>query len=185
MQAHLAEYQAMRAEIERRANSQHLYTNYAMAFLGAITTAMGFSKDNPNIAIVFLVAPIFFSILGILFLREAIIIMKIGNYIHNGIRPNVIRLLISDDIWKWEFFYFEEKLIKRLIVSALNRARWLVFVIPSIISLAFYHLVPKQTAIRHEDVLYIISVLVIIFNIILALSERFVVRINLKTGSSA
>ena len=36
-------------------------------FLGAITAAIGFSKDNPNVAIVFLIAPIFSAFLEYFF----------------------------------------------------------------------------------------------------------------------
>ena len=133
-------------------------------------------------AIVFLIAPIFFSILGILFLREAIVIVKIGDYIHNGIRPHLVKLT-CDDIWRWEFFYSEQNFIKKLILSALNRSRWLVFVVPSVISLTFYHVVQKQPVIKYEGILYMISVLVIVLNFVLALSERFFVKISLKSDT--
>ena len=141
----LAEYQALRTEIEWLIRDANQYQNFAIALLGAVTAAIAwvFEKAPTLIVHTLLVVPFLFCLLGFLFFRQHEEVYVIAAYLREYVRPQ-LRLLTKDKaLWGWEEFKARRtsQLYKRSLFKALSTSkmvlvlRTLLFLIPSILSL--------------------------------------------------
>jgi len=141
----LAEYQALRTEIEWLIRDANQYQNFAIALLGAVTAAIAwvFEKAPTLIVPTLLVVPFLFCLLGFLFFRQHEEVYVIAAYLREYVRPQV-RLLTKDNaLWGWEEFKARrtDQIYKCGLFKAISTSkmilvlRTLLFLIPSILSL--------------------------------------------------
>ena len=135
LQAILAEYNALRTEIQNRSGIQSTILQIhitAMTFIlgGILTQSFGHW-------LVFLL-PIEATLFGLWWLDHAFIIMELGTYIRVFVEPRVSRLVNEDKVMSWEAGYREGITVpSRRRNSAFH---WLVFATfagPALISLLY------------------------------------------------
>ncbi len=106
LEAYLAEYQSLRAEMEWLIRGADQYQNLTFALIGAAATIFPWVLDKAPILLVptLLILPLLFSLLGFLFLRQHEEVYVVAAYLSEYIRPR-IRLLVGDsEAWGWEEF---------------------------------------------------------------------------------
>lgn len=99
LQAMLAEYNALRVEIQRRSDAQHTLLQLHLTALTLISGAALSQKLGPWI--IFLI-PIEAAIFGLWWEDHALVIMEIGTYIRESVEPRVSRLLSVEKVMYWE-----------------------------------------------------------------------------------
>lgn len=106
LQAWLAEYQALRSEIEWLIRDGTQYQKFAVALLGIVFAAIGLITQSVKVLLLptLLVTPFLFCLLGFLFIRQHEEAYIIGAYIKEYVRPKVRKLLSENDLWGWEEF---------------------------------------------------------------------------------
>jgi hypothetical protein len=142
----LAEYQALRAEMEWLISDGTKYQNLAMTLIGVALAAVGWViKDAQCLLLPILLAiPFLFCMLGFLFFRQHEEVYVIAAYIREHIRPRLRALLGDDSMWEWEEFKASRtrKMSSRGFSKPFSSAnivwflRTMIFIIPSILSLA-------------------------------------------------
>lgn len=92
-----AEYQALRAEIDRRSQAQQTVTNIALTLTGAL---VAYAIANEAI-VMLLVQPIVVSALGLLYADHGSAIRRVSRYIDRRVAPAAIRLT-GEPVLQWE-----------------------------------------------------------------------------------
>lgn len=143
--AWLAEYQALRTEIEWLIQDGTRYQNFAITLVGIVIAALGWIlKDPADLLLPILLAiPFVFSHLGFLYLRQHEEVFVIAAYLREYLRPRVRSLLSDDSLWGWEEFKAKrtQELTSRTLVSFLSTntvivmLRTLLFLLPSLLAL--------------------------------------------------
>lgn len=106
LEAYLAEYRALRTEMEWLIKGGGQYQNFAIALLGAAATLVPWIISNAEILLVptLMTFPFLFSLLGFLYLREHEEIYVVAAYLKDYLRPRIRNLLMDPDAWGWEEF---------------------------------------------------------------------------------
>jgi hypothetical protein len=94
----LAEYSALRIEIDRRSHAQQTLTNLALTFSGAL---LAYAVAHQVIAVL-LLQPIVVCALGLLYTDHGSMIMRIGRYLHRHSAAEVARLTGEPGLMRWE-----------------------------------------------------------------------------------
>lgn len=104
--AWLAEYQALRAEIEWLINDGTRYQNFAITLLGVIGAAIGWLLKENSVLLLpaLLVIPFIYCLLGFLYSRQHEEVFVVAAYLKDYVRPRVRQLVGDDSIWGWEEF---------------------------------------------------------------------------------
>lgn len=170
----LTEYTALRREIDIYHDYQKQIINFGVLFLvGLLTVAFSatFSQLAVTLPFVFLLFPIIFVTFGMMFADITIRIRRIADYLHNCSRKKLTKLL-GDDVWRWELYKQKTKLFNRRVSRALDRIRWLVFLLPSISAvLLFVYFQRHRSWIALDyillvfDSIYIVSLVTLVFMI--------------------
>ncbi len=136
-EAHLKEYDALRGEIMQNMNHAEKITGYTLVALAGLWGAQKWIIDNPEIAIMLLIFPVIFSLLGILFLDRIIRVNRLADYIHNVLR-NKILTNCADFVIQWEIYKIHLAVNPTMLVKAANISRMGLFIIPSVISIIIF-----------------------------------------------
>jgi len=130
------EYRVMRGEISLYQRQQNQAINfYIIAFIGVLTVvfrdiASSIGRDITAVAL--LVLPIFILVAGLLYVDRTMRIDRIGRYIHNVLRVQLIDLC-GHDVLLWEsckrVLIEEAGGLRKIILWMLERVRLLMFVL--------------------------------------------------------
>jgi hypothetical protein len=116
LEAHLAEYRALRKEIEVLMRNENLYLNFSLTIIVAAIALTRFLTSSDYNAMLFfglLLLPIPIFIFAYLYMRQHEAIFVVASYIKFGIRPNIIELCSGDrNLWNWEDY--KDDFIKRI-----------------------------------------------------------------------
>src|SRR5258708_22527640 len=137
LQVHLAEYSALRNEINAFHAIEHQTLNFNIAILAALVgflaKAGGLSSYRP---LILLLVPLPFLLLGFFFGYAQMRIIQVATYIHKQLRSKVQVVLDHDDIWAWEDFRRKEKRPGEgkcpalTLSNSLGFLRWFLFLWP-------------------------------------------------------
>jgi hypothetical protein len=103
--AHLAEYEALRNEIEWLIRDASQYQTYALGLIAVLPAAFALLVDTRQawlVAPAILVASAAFCLFGYLFFRNHQEVYVIAGYLAREVRPRVRALVGSDNLWGWE-----------------------------------------------------------------------------------
>jgi hypothetical protein len=129
----LAEYNALRREIDIYHDHQKQLINFAVLILAGLAStqfaplATSVIKQRPMLL---LLIPVLFVTFAHMFADRMIRILRLADYIHNCARPTV-SALVGHDVWQWEHYKQATELFDRRIMRALDRSRWAIFMLPS------------------------------------------------------
>jgi hypothetical protein len=176
-----AEYTALRSEIGRCQDHQKDLINVAFVLLGAMFAFIGVvsSADTAerDFGRVLLLVPLLYGLLGFACADRARRMLELARYIAFDLRPKAEAGMSSRaEIWRWEQYKREQwergSLPRRILALTLDKARWLVFVVPSLIALfAFWRLVGFHEAVD-QIFLGADSALIVLTLITLLLAEE-------------
>lgn len=131
LEAHLAEYQALRAEIEWLIEHGNQYQNFAIVLLSGLAALIAWVLDtSPGLLVPsLLVAPFVFCLLGFLYFRQHEEIYVIAAYLQECVRPQVRSLAEDATIWSWEEFKYRRlrAIAKGRILGMLSGVRMVFF----------------------------------------------------------
>jgi hypothetical protein len=99
IQAILAEYNALRAEIQQRSDFQH---RILQLHITTLTIVLGAAVSQPLGHLIFLLIPITTSLFGLWWLDNRRAIREIGMYIQFAIESKMNSLLKDDELMFWE-----------------------------------------------------------------------------------
>ncbi len=103
--AHLAEYEALRHEIEWLIRDASQYQTYALGLIAVLPAAFALLVDTRQawlVAPAILVASAAFCLFGYLFFRNHQEVYVIAGYLAREVRPQVWALVGSENLWGWE-----------------------------------------------------------------------------------
>jgi hypothetical protein len=143
--AWLAEYQALRAEIEWLINDGTRYQNFAITLLGIIGATIGWVLKEASALLVpsLLIVPFIFCLLGFLYSRQHEEVYIVAAYLKDYLRPRVRQLVGDEYLWGWEEFKKQrwDAMSRRRrfkpfgINDTVFLLRAMLFIIPSVLSL--------------------------------------------------
>jgi hypothetical protein len=160
--ADIAEYTAIRAEVDAFHNVEGQVMSITVALIGALVVfitavlsgqiqAFRIGDDQPFLHLV----PLPFVALGIIFAYTQVRIVQAAAYIQKSLRGRVMHLLRLtylqgqnpnfteadvNNIWRWEIFRRESaEYPVRSLATCLNSARWVFFLSPSLIPLSAWN----------------------------------------------
>ena len=145
MQVLIAEYNALRREIELLIGHQKDIVNFtivafaAMVGLFGIVTKIGNSNLDDLFlffSYVYLAFPFVFLLLAFLYADKSVRILRAAHYIHSDLRDKVSKICGDQDIWHWESYKSREKSLMRITARWLDIIRWFIFILPGFISIA-------------------------------------------------
>jgi len=172
----IAEYNVLRGEIDVYHHHQNEIINFVFLVLTAMFGIVGAGIAlNPeqlkSMAFIFLFFPFVYTLLSSLYADRMIRIIRIADYLHNYLRKKVDEVT-GEHVWQWETYKGHTNIFSRRLVLSFDRGRWLVFLLPSIISICiFFFLVPSP-----EQVYQIALIIGDIIAIVLCLAVMFIVE---------
>jgi hypothetical protein len=106
LEAWLAEYNSLRAEIEWLIEGGAKYQNFAITLLGLLFTAIAWVTQNGTTLIVptVLVIPFLFTLLGFLYCRQHEEVYVVASYLKQYVRPRLRSIVRDESLWGWEEF---------------------------------------------------------------------------------
>jgi hypothetical protein len=135
----MAEYEALRREIDIYHEHQKEFMNFNLALtVGMFSLLGGFlalppSERPVNLYFVFLLFPLVFCLLSLFYTDRTVRIIRIADYLHNYFRPKV-NLFTSQNVLQWELYKQKTRIFHRGLTLFLDRARWLTFIFPSLLA---------------------------------------------------
>jgi len=113
-QSIVAEFAALRSEIEDRSGHQRALVALNLTVLGTVTGYVLVSKAN----LILLVVPFFSTLLGLLWLDHAVVIGKLGAYLGEELRDELVTITGNPRIMGWEqkAWKFEEHGFQRFVL---------------------------------------------------------------------
>lgn len=178
---YIAEYNALRREIDTYHRHKKEIMNFTFIVLGAmlsIVSAIILSEDankTSSIAFIFLLFPFFYLLLSLLYTDRTIRIITVADYINNYLRKEVSKVL-GHIVWQWEAYKtwgtsdVKTPIFNTNLRLILDRIRWFFFIIPSLLSLGlFFYYLPASIEIFH-----IIFIIFDIFIILIGILVMFV-----------
>lgn len=143
LEAVVAEFGALRAEIGYRSTTQHLLMNLNIVTTGAV---VGFAVQDGRNAILLLLVPLVSSALGLLYADHARSIALLGGYIHGGMR--YLRDGKELPLFLWEA-YSGKQVDEEPFYVKYKIAVALVFVVPPALALSYLWIAQRLTATIH------------------------------------
>jgi len=150
-QVHLAEYEAVRDEINLHIGLQHRLINYAIAIIAGTLTLLALGQ--PSLASqypsIFLVASLLMSAISWAFMEESFQINDLGNYIHGTLAPKIQALIGHETLSEYTVLKWEEAKVRRsgrLVLKGITATgKFAVAFISSIVFImVFYYLRPPH-----------------------------------------
>lgn len=138
----IAEYNVLRGEIDVYHHHQKEIMNFVFLVLTAMFAIVGASlalesKQLPSIAFIFLLFPFVYTLLSFLYADRTIRIIRIADYLHNYLRRKVDEIT-GEYVWQWEIYKRHTTIFSRRLALVLDKTRWLVFLLPSAISIFIF-----------------------------------------------
>ena len=143
----IAEYNVLRGEIDVYHHHQKEIMNFAFLVLTAMFGIVGAglalkSEQLPSIAFIFLLFPFVYTLLSFLYSDRTIRIIRIADYLHNYLRRKIDEVT-GEHVWQWEIYKKHTTIFSRRLALVLDKTRWLVFLLPSLLSICiFFFFVP-------------------------------------------
>jgi len=146
----IAEYNALRRELEIFIEHQKEIMNFSILTFTAMVGLYGFIIGNKNsfgdlqsVSYVFLLFPWIFFLLTLLYADKTIRILRVADYLQNHLRVR-IKKICGENFWQWELYKMHESfpLSVRKIALGFDKARWLIFYLPSIFSIMLFFSLP-------------------------------------------
>ena len=143
LMAWLAEYRALRAEIQWLIEGGTKYQDFAIALLGVLTTTFAWIIEHGHRFLVpsLQVVPFLFTILGFLYCRQHEEVYVVAAYLNDYVRPHVRSLVHDDAIWGWEDFKGASATHTNTSIVNVFALRSMLFIAPSagsMIAVMFY-----------------------------------------------
>jgi hypothetical protein len=138
----IAEYEVLREEIGRYQDHQKQIMNFAFIVVAA-TLALAqplfsdSSESGEGSRAILLYFPVIFAMLSGLYSDRTIRILRLAGYINNHLRRKLSSLL-SFHVWQWEVYKRSRPPGSHPFAYALDKIRWLVFVLPGAGSTGLY-----------------------------------------------
>lgn len=173
----IAEYTILRGEIDLYHHHQKEIMNFVFlvltAMFGIIGVGIGLNpKQLTSIAFIFLLFPFVYTLLSFLYADRTIRIIRIADYLHNYLRRKVDEVT-GERMWQWEIYKRHTTVFNRRLALVLDRVRWLVFVLPSIISiLIFFFFIPNPTQVYHISLIIGDAVAILLGFIVMFITEE-------------
>lgn len=147
-----AEYSALRTEIGRCQDHQKDLINLAFVLLGGtlalIGTVASAPRDQRDFGLILLLVPLLYALLGFTCADRARRMLDLARYINFDLRCQAKRALGDEEVslWRWEDYKREQwerrSMLKQGLAVGLDKARWLVFILPNAIAgLAYWRLI--------------------------------------------
>jgi hypothetical protein len=141
-----AEYTALRQEIGRCQDHQKDMMNFAFVLLGATFALIGVTSqlsepDRRDVGTILLLVPVIYALLACASADRARRMIDLASYLHYDLGRRV-RAISGYELWRWETFKSEryDHLHRtfKLQAKGLDKARWFIFVLPSLVALFAY-----------------------------------------------
>ena len=139
LEAHLAEYEALTAELTSRFESQRQAFNYLVLVLGGTVALLGAAGDRPMPLLtapdLFFWLPLLTAPLAFIFFDNELMIWSIIGYVRHYLRLQVQATVGSDGVWQMEESRF--RYLGRFCDPChrlLSYGRWLFFLFPVVLS---------------------------------------------------
>lgn len=199
LQAWLAEYNSLRAEIEWLIEGGAKYQDFAITLLGLLFTAIAWVTQYGTTLLIptMLVIPFLFTLLGFLYCRQHEEVYVVASYLKDYVRPRLRSLVGDHSLWGWEEFkarrsreLFKTKRGLSSSAGIVLVLRSMLFVVPSLGSIIavvalsiskgllrarmFVHFVPALFVLWFAFDLLIVSALILHLRARTDLPERFV-----------
>jgi hypothetical protein len=102
----LAEYEALRREIEWLIRDANQYQSFAFGLIAVLPPAIGILLENTPLLLLpaLLMVPLPFCLLGFLFFRHHEEVFVVAAYVRDSLRPAIRALAADPEIWSWEEF---------------------------------------------------------------------------------
>jgi hypothetical protein len=143
-----AEYSALRIEIGRCQDHQKDLINLAFVLLGgtlALTGVVaGVPRDERGFGLILLLVPLLYALLGLTCADRARRMLDLARYIDHDLRCEAELGLGKEraPLWRWEEYkrqqWEQRPLRSRALALGLDKARWLVFIVPNAIAVVAY-----------------------------------------------
>jgi hypothetical protein len=170
----VAEFNALRREIEINIEHQKEIMNFSILTLTAMAGLFGFIKTEnipPSFSNVFLIFPWVFILLTLLYADKTIRILRVADYLHNYLRKKIISIC-RNDFWQWELYKTHESSFKRELAMGLDRTRWGIFVMPTFLSLVFYCFFLEDICV--SDVVYLLLYAFFLLAVVIIIAKRII-----------
>ena len=167
---HIAEYNALRREIDLYHQHQKRIMQFMIVILTTLLGILG-SQSSRTIASLqpllpaFLLFPLIFTLLSLLYLDRTIRIIRIADYLHNHLRNNVEEITAAN-IWQWEIYKSHTELFDRRVALILDRVRWMMFVIPSILCVMIFIFFDTNPLEQIDLLMYVFNFILILISLI-------------------
>jgi len=142
----IAEYTAIRQEIGRCQDHQKDMMNLAFVLLGGtlglIGTVAGTEGADRDLAVIFLLVPVLYTLLACTCADRARRMIDLACYLHYDLREKAKAAAGGTELWRWEAYKTDvydksNKWFQRR-ARVLDKARWLAFIVPSVLALGAY-----------------------------------------------
>ena len=132
LQVDLAEFNALRAEIQTFLNLQSFFLGLAVAILAAvIPVAVGKRPGTP--AWTFAAIPLPFAILATLYADVVGRMGRAARYLQTTLQPRLVKLTIPNDALGWELYVHKHDPTERLLWWT-DKIRYAVFFLPAMVA---------------------------------------------------
>lgn len=138
----VSEYNILRKEIDVYHNHQQGFLNFTLLLFTGKLALLGTLLSQPQQTIIefiyiFLLFPLIFTLLSTLYTDKTIRIIRIADYLHNYLRIKA-NSLVSNNVFQWEIYKRKTTLFNKKIALLLDRVRWWIFIIPSLVSVSVF-----------------------------------------------
>jgi len=141
LQIFLAEYNALRREIELLIEHQKDIMNFSILTIAAMAGLFGIFKADTELqsfSYIYLVFfPLIFLLLALLYADKTVRILRAADYIHNHLRKEIVKKYKEERIWQWELYKSGDS-FERELALWLDRKRWYIFLFPCVISIVIF-----------------------------------------------
>lgn len=181
LQPFMAEYNALRREIELLIEHQKDIMNFSILTIVAMATLFGAieaKKELQPVSYVYLVFPWIFLLLALLYADKTARILRVADYIHNYLRREIIEMCGDENVLQWELYKSNRYSFRRKLALVLDRIRWFIFFIPAFFSFWLFFLLSDDIerplidfVILMDFIIFAIFVVIVMIWAILPLEE--------------
>jgi hypothetical protein len=168
LQIFIAEYYVLRREIDIYHEHQKEIMNFLFLTLVAMISLFGIiqtEKISQFVSYVYLLFPLIFCLLTLLYTDRTVRILRIADYIHNYLRKRVAEVC-GESVWQWESYKSRTPLIEKKLALVLDRTRWLVFIFPSVLAIVLFWFLSHDDAYLVGNILTILPLLLLDFAVL-------------------
>ena len=138
----VAEYNILRKEIDVYHNHQQGFLNFTLLLFTGKLALLGTLLSQPQATVlkfsyIFLLFPLVFTLLSMLYTDRTIRIIRMADYLHNYLRIKA-NSLVNNNVFQWEIYKRKTTLFNKKVALLLDRVRWWIFIIPSFVSVSVF-----------------------------------------------